>query len=147
MRSSSMRMSRRPSTRRAGSRRRRSTIDITDADFLPPIDVSLAPGYTWKAESLGDAVDLRAEWDTASGGAPAVPSGPFHVTWHAVLPSDATSVAFPPVFDAPGEPDLALRYVDSSALEGFPATEIHADTIVPPVADGQIRITQAVRLR
>jgi hypothetical protein len=49
--------------------------------------------------------------------------------------------------DAPVEPDLALRYVDSSALESFPAMEIHADTIVPPVADGQIRITQAVGLR
>ena len=125
-----------------------STLAITDADFLPPIETSLAPGYTWTAESLGDAVDLRAEWDTASGAAPAVPSGPFHLTWHAVLPPDATSVAFPPVsFDAPVEPDLALRYVDSSALEGFPAMEIHADTIVPPVADGQIRITQTVGLR
>jgi hypothetical protein len=125
-----------------------ATIDITDADFLPPIETSLAPGYTWTASSLGDAVDLRAAWDTASGAAPAVPSGPFHVTWHAVLPPDASSVAFPPVpLDAPVEPDLALRYVDSSALEGFPALEIDADTIVPPVADGQIRITQAVGLR
>jgi hypothetical protein len=125
-----------------------TTIEITDADFLPPIDFSLAPGYTWTASNLGDAVDLRAEWDTASGTAPAVPSGPFHVTWHAVLPPDASSVAFPPVaLDAPVEPDLALRYVDSSALESFPAMEIHADTIVPPVADGQIRITQAVGLR
>lgn len=113
-----------------------SMITITEDDFLPPIDASLAPGFTWTPENLGDAVDLRAQWDG-------------HVTWDAVLPPDASTVAFPPTSQVvlPAEPDLALRYVDSSAIEGFPATEVHADTAVPPVADGQIRITQAHGLR
>jgi hypothetical protein len=125
-----------------------SMITISDADFLPAIDVSLATGFSWMASSLGDAVDLRAEWDTASSVAPAVPPGPHPVAWHAVLPRDASAVAFPPVgVDLPSSPDLALRYVDSSVIDGFPTMEIHADTIVPPVTDGQIRITQALGLR
>lgn len=124
-------------------------ISITDADFLPPIDTSLTAGYAWTAANLGDVVEVRASWNTDSGARPAVPAGPRHITWHAVLPPDASSVAFPPLaaIVAPAAPDLALRYVDSSVLDGFPAMEIHADTIVPPVVDGQIRITQAVGLR
>jgi hypothetical protein len=124
-------------------------VSITDADFLAPIETSLAAGYSWTAANLGDAVDLHAAWDTDAGARPAVPTGPHHVTWDAVLPPDATSVAFPPVgvVNAPAAPDLALRYVDSSLLDGFPAMEIHADTIVPPVVDGQIEITQATGLR
>lgn len=125
------------------------SFSVTDADFLPPIDVSLAPSYTWTPSNLGDAVDLRVEWDTeGSGVAPSIPPGPRHVTWHAVLPPDASTVGVPPVgLDNPTTPVFALRYVDSSVTDGFPAMEIHADTIVPPVVDGQIKITQAIGLR
>ena len=123
-----------------------ASIDITDSDFLPPIDVSLADGYSWTPSDLGDAVALHAEWDTANVTA-VVPPGPHHVTWDAVLPPDASTVAFPPVGWTPITPSLVLRYVDSSALDGFPSMEIHAVTAVAPVADGQIRITQASGLR
>jgi len=123
-----------------------ASIDIADSDFLAPIDASLMTGYAWTPSDLGDAVDLRATWDTAAGSA-VVPPGPHLVTWDAVLPPDASTVAFPPVGFDPVMPDLVLRYVDSSVLAGFPAMEIHSDTAVPPVTDGQIRITQATGLR
>lgn len=123
-----------------------ASLDFADADFLPALTATLADGYTWTPMALGDAVDLRADWDIATAIA-VVPPGPHHVTWNAVLPPDASTVAFPPVGFTPMTPDLVLRYVDSSALTAFPATEIHADTSVPPLADGQIRITQAAGLR
>ena len=123
-----------------------ASIDFADTDFLPAITGSLAAGYTWTPSALGDAVDVRLDWDTSSGAA-VVPTGPHHVTWDAVLPPDASTVAFPPVGFSPMTPDAVLRYVDSSAIDGFPALEVHNDTSVPPVTDGQIRITQAAGLQ
>jgi hypothetical protein len=123
-----------------------ASIDFADSDFLPAITSSLADGYSWTPAALGDAVDLRADWDTQSGAA-VVPPGPHHVTWDAILPPDTATVAFPPVGFSPMTPDVLLRYVDSSAIDGFPTMEVHSDTSVPPVTDGQIRITQAAGLR
>ena len=106
-------------------------------------------GYSWTAANVGDAVNLRASWDTSpSGSANAVPPGPHHVQWDAILPPDATMIAPPPIeLSPPANAELALRYVDGSVTDGFPATEIHADTIVPPVTDGEIRVTEATGLR
>ncbi|MBV8762127.1 MAG: hypothetical protein JO257_32840 [Deltaproteobacteria bacterium] len=111
------------------------TLDTTD--FLDPITASLAAGYTWTAAALGDAVDLRATWHTQTQ----------NLQWDAILPPDATTVGVPPV-DLPPPPTamFELRYVDGPG-DGFPATEIHADSVVPPTADGQIRVTEAIGLR
>jgi hypothetical protein len=126
-----------------------ASITLGDADFLAPLPASLTAGYSWTAAGLGDAVDLRASWDTSpDGSANAVPPGVHHVQWDAILPPDATMVAPPPVgLPPPATAAFALRLVDGSATDGFPATEIHADTIVPPVTDGEIRVTEATGLR
>jgi len=126
-----------------------ASIALTDADFLAPLAASLKAGYSWTAAGFGDAVDVRASWDTDPTGsaANAVPAGAHHVQWDAILPPDATMIAAPPVgLLPPATADIALRYVDGSASDGFPATEIHADTVVPPVTDGEIRVTQAIGL-
>jgi hypothetical protein len=123
-----------------------ASIMLADSDFLPAITGSLSGSYTWTPANLGDAVDLHAEWDLQSAAADVVAPGPHHFTWDAVLPSDASAVAFPPVGFSPETPDIALRYVDSSGLDSFPSNEIHGDTAVPPVTDGEIRVTQAVGL-
>jgi len=122
------------------------TLDATD--FLDTIPATLAAGYTWTAAGVGDAVDLRASWDLdTSGSANAVPPGAHHIQWDAILTPDATTVGVPPVDLAPpADATFELRYVDGPG-DGFPQTEIHADTIVPRVADGQIRVTEALGLR
>ena len=125
-----------------------ASITLDPTDFLDMIPATLASGYTWTAAGFGDAVDLRASWDIdTSGSANAVPPGSHHIQWDAILTPDATTVGVPPV-DLPPPPDAMyeLRYVDGPA-DGFPQTEIHADTIVPRVADGQIRMTEAIGLR
>ena len=126
-----------------------ASISFEDSDFLAPLPASLTAGYSWTAAGLGDAVDLRASWDTSPGGsAYEVPAGAHHVQWDAILPPDATTVAPPPIdLVPPANADIALRYVDGSVTDGFPANEIHADTIVPPVTDGEIRVTEATGLR
>jgi hypothetical protein len=125
-----------------------ASIDFADSDFLPAITSSLAAGYTWTPASLGDAVDLRLDWDaTPSGSANVVPTVPQHFIWDAVMPPDTAMVAFPPVGFTPTTPNAVLRYVDSSAIDGFPSMEVHSETTVPPVTDGQIRITQAAGLQ
>ena len=124
-----------------------ASVDFADTDFLPAITSSVAGSYTWTPASLGDAVELRLDWDTQAGSAAFVPTGPHHVTWDAVLPPDAATVAFPPLGFTPDAPSGLLRYVDSSAIDGFPATDVHGDTAVPPVTDGQIRITEAAGLQ
>lgn len=125
-----------------------SAIALAPSDFLDLIPPTLAAGYTWTAAGLGDAVDLRASWDVdATGSAYAVPPGTHHIQWDAILPPDATTVGVPPVDLAP--PTSAMfdvRYVDGPG-DGFPATEIHADTIVAPITDDQIRVTEALGLR
>lgn len=123
-------------------------ITLAPSDFLDTIPATLATGYTWTAAGLGDAVDLRASWDVdASGSAYAVPPGTHHVQWDAILPPDAATVGVPPVDLAPPASAMfELRYVDGPG-EGFPQTEIHADTIVAPITDGQIRVTEALGLR
>ena len=125
-----------------------ASIALDPADFLDMIPATLATGYTWTAAGVGDAVDLRASWDIdTSGSANAVPPGSHHIQWDAILPPDATTVGVPPVDLAPAASAMyELRYVDGPG-DGFPQTEIHADTIVPRVADGQIRVTEALGLR
>lgn len=125
-----------------------SMIALAPSDFLDTIPATLAAGYTWTAAGVGDAVDLRASWDVdASGSAYAVPPGTHHIQWDAILPPDATTVGMPPVDLAPPpSATFELRYVDGPG-DGFPATEIHADTIVAPLTDGQIRVTEALGLR
>jgi hypothetical protein len=125
-------------------------IALDDSDFLAMLPATLTTGYSWSAAGVGDAVDLRASWDVdgTSGSANAIPPGTHHIEWDAVLPPDATTVGVPPVDLAPPPTAMfALRYVDSSLVSEFPATEIHADTIVPAPADGEIRVTQALGLR
>jgi hypothetical protein len=126
-----------------------AAITFDDTDFLAPLSATLTAGYSWTAAGFGDAVDLRASWDTSpSGSAYEVPPGSHHVQWDAILPPDATMVAPPPIdLVPPANADIALRYVDGSVTDGFPASEIHADTIVPPVTDGEIRVTEATGLR
>jgi hypothetical protein len=124
-----------------------ASIDFADTDFLPAITSSLTGSYAWTPQPLGDAVDLRADWAAATGSAAVVPTGPQHITWDAILPPDAAAVVFPPVGFTPVSPDVVLRYVDSSAIDAFPAMEVHGDTSVPPIADGEIRITQAAGLQ
>ena len=123
-------------------------IALDPTDFLDMIPATLASGYTWTAAGLGDAVDLRVSWDVdGSGSANAVPPGTHHIQWDAILPPDAAMVAVPPVDLVPSASAMyELRYVDGPA-DGFPQTEIHADTIVPPITDGQIRVTEALGLR
>ena len=125
------------------------SITFDDTDFLAPLTATLTAGYSWTAAGFGDAVNLRASWDTsADGSAYEVPPGSHHVQWDAILPPDATMIAPPPVdLPPPANAEIALRYVDGSVTDGFPATEIHADTIVPPVTDGEIRVTEATGLR
>ena len=125
-----------------------ASITLAATDFLDMIPATLATGYTWTAAGVGDAVNLRVGWDIdTSGSANAVPPGAHHIQWDAILTPDATSVGVPPV-DLPPASDAAyeLRFVDGPG-DGFPQTEIHADSIVPPVADGQIRVTEAIGLR
>ncbi len=124
-------------------------IALDATDFLDLIPATLATGYTWTAAGLGDAVDLRASWDVDGTGSAsnAVPPGTHHIQWDAILPPDAATVGVPPVDLAPPASALfELRYVDGPG-DGFPATEIHADTIVAPIADGQIRVTEALGVR
>lgn len=125
-----------------------ASITLDAADFLDMIPATLATGYTWTAAGVGDAVNLRASWDVdTSGSANAVPPGSHHIQWDAILTPDATTVGVPPVDLAPAADAMyELRYVDGPGA-GFPQTEIHADTIVPRVADGQIRVTEAIGLR
>lgn len=146
-----------------------SAIALSADDFLSAIDVTTSLAGTtlaWEPAGLGDAVDVHASWQLGNDArGPAVPTGPHRVIWDAVLPPDAASVTLPaldgdlaaaimPVTIEP--PDILVRYVDSSELDGFTAlveAGIHAEeitqpsTIAPRPTDGELRTSYAIGVR
>ena len=147
-----------------------TSIALAASDFLAPITTTatIEPGtpltIRWDAMALGDAVNLHASWQIA-GKAYAVPTGPHAVVWDAVLPPDATSATLPAFAgelseaiapDNVAPADVVLRYVDSTALDGFAALAaagIHVDetgqpsTVAPRPTSGDVKATHAIGLR
>ncbi len=148
-----------------------TAIAFAASDFLAPISVSatianLAPAnITWDAAGIGDAVNLHAVWELGGSVQAVVPTGPHRVIWNAVLPPDATGVTLPaldgdlaraimPIMIDPI--DVAVRYVDSDAHDGFAAllaAGVHAEqgvqasTIAPRPVDGELRVSLAIGTR
>jgi len=101
--------------------------DVQPERFLPPIELSTTragDAFAWNpAPVTADRVVLRVIAKT--------------VTWEAILPADATTIALP--ISIPDDGTTTLSYFRSSALDPL---EVYSTTIVAPADATQIATTE-----
>ncbi|MDB4955532.1 MAG: hypothetical protein JWO36_3101 [Myxococcales bacterium] len=98
-----------------------TSLQFDTGDFLPALEPTLVlddparAAIHWSPANVGDAVDVVLSWQTASS----------RVTWNVVLPASASSITLPiDASTAPAattKPQVLLRYLESSDLDGFDA--------------------------